>query len=98
MPATIVLHDRHLCLDDMRQNLWEETRLLLSSVTLFASPLFIIHCLLTCATSLMIAQRLCLYHASFTQSSLGWGHGGKLERLSKVLNTVQAGGKAARER
>lgn len=33
MPATIVLHNRNLYLDDVGQNLWEETRLPPSSVT-----------------------------------------------------------------
>lgn len=76
-PATIVLHDRNLS----GKTFGKKHDFLRPLLLPLPFPLLIIHCLLTCATSLMIAQRLSFYHASFTQSSLG--EGGTKENWSK---------------
>lgn len=88
MPATIVLHDRNLCLDDIRQTLWEETRLLPSSVTPLALysihhplPSHLCHLANDCSEAL---PPPCFIYPQLLRG----GHGGKLEQLSKVLNTV----------
>lgn len=82
MSTTTVFHNPNLCLGNVRQNLWEETTT--SAILCYSPrPFLIIHCLLTCATSLMIAQWLCCYHASFTQSSRGGNMEGNWSNWAK---------------
>lgn len=77
MPATIVLHGRNLCWDDIGQNLWEEARLLPSSVSPLAlsslhhpSPSHLRHLANDCSEAL---PRPCFIYPELLWRWGGWG-------------------------